>query len=208
MEKSKEIADNMRQYLARRGVSMADAAAKLGVSQQAISNQLSGRKIGPNVARAWAEAFGFRAEYLLTGEGPMMAVDEVTTEGSVPLIPFAVRGGALQGFSDGVTEMDCERIVSPVKGAELAMEVVGDSMAPGYPAGARVLLKSVPSDTFIAWGEVYVIDSVNGPVIKRIMPTDDDGVWELRSDNPDYPPFRIRTEHVRGVWRILLRMIQ
>lgn len=81
-------------------------------------------------------------------------------------------------------------------------------MAPGFPAGARVLLRRVPADTFIAWGEVYVVETVNGPVLKRIMPTDVDTIWELRSDNPAYPPFRVRTEHVRSVWRVLLRMIQ
>lgn len=124
----------------------------------------------------------------------------------VPIVPFAVRGGALQGFSEGVTEMECEKIISPVNGAELAMEVVGESMAPGYPAGTRVLLKKVHA--VIAWGEVYVIDSVDGPVLKRILPTEDENVWELRSDNPEYPPFRINTDNVRGVWRVLLRMIQ
>ena len=137
--------------------------------------------------------------------------DEVPkTDGhTVPLFPFSVRAGSsLNDISEGMTDAACERITSPVRGAELAMEVVGDSMAPAFPAGARVLLKRVPADTFIAWGEVYVVDSVNGPVLKRIMPTDTEDVWELRSDNPDYPPFRIRTAHVRGVWRVLLRMIQ
>lgn len=129
-------------------------------------------------------------------------------EHTVPLVPFAVRGGVSLNDMEGLTPDQCERITSPVRGAELAMEVVGDSMAPAFPAGARVLLKAVPADTFVAWGEVFVLDTVNGPVLKRILPTDDSAVWELRSDNPDYPPFRIRTEHVRGVWRVLLRMIQ
>lgn len=210
MEKEKEIAATLRAFLSENGISMTEAAARLGVSQQAVSNQLSGRKLGQNVARNWAEVFGFRVEYLLTGEGPVMEGDDegMDPETTVPLVPFSVRGGALQGFSDGAMEWECERITSPVAGAELAMEVVGDSMAPGFPAGTRVLLKAVPADTFVAWGEVYVLDTVNGPVLKRIMPTDEGDVWELRSDNPDYPPFRIRTQHVRGVWRVLLRMIQ
>ena len=207
MEREKEIAAAMRRYLAENGISLSEAAARLGVSQQAVSNQLSGRRIGPNVARNWADAFGFRVEYLLSGEGAMLEGDN-TPEQAVPLVPFAVRGGVSLNDMEGMTPEQCERITSPVRGAELAMEVVGDSMAPAFPAGARVLLKAVPADTFVAWGEVFVLDTVNGPVLKRILPTDDSDVWELRSDNPDYPPFRIRTEHVRGVWRVLLRMIQ
>lgn len=128
-------------------------------------------------------------------------------EHTVPIFPFSIRGGAsLNDISEGMAEMEMERITSPVRGAELATEVVGDSMAPGFPAGARVLLKRVQAT--IAWGEVYVLDTSDGQMLKRILPTENENEWELRSDNPAYPPFHIRTEHVRGVWRVLLRMIQ
>ena len=130
----------------------------------------------------------------------------IPTSDSVPIVPYAVRGGALQGFSEGVEEWECERITSPVRGAELAFEVTGDSMAPGFPAGARVLLKRVKS--MVAWGEVHVIDTVDGPVLKRIDQTDDPDVFVLRSDNPAYQPIRIHRSDIRGVWRVLLRMIQ
>lgn len=125
---------------------------------------------------------------------------------TVPIVPYAVRGGALQGFSEGVEEWECERITSPIRGAELAFEVTGDSMSPGFPAGTRVLLKRVKS--MIAWGEVHVIDTVDGPVLKRIDQTEDPDTFILRSDNPAYQPIRIGREDIRGVWRVLLRMIQ
>lgn len=206
MGKEQEIAATMRAFLTENKISMSEAAARLGVSQQAVSNQVSGRKIGQNVARNWADVFGFRVEYLLTGEGPVMEGDDVPAPDTVPIVPYAVRGGALQGFSEGVEEWECERITSPVRGAELAFEVTGDSMAPGFPAGARVLLKRVKS--VIAWGEVHVIDTVDGPVLKRIDQTDDPDTFILRSDNPAYQPIRIGREDIRGVWRVLLRMIQ
>ena len=206
MEKEKEIAATMRAYLAENKISMIEAAARLGVSQQAVSNQVSGRKIGQNVARNWADVFGFRVEYLLTGEGPVMEGDDVPAPDTVPIVPYAVRGGALQGFSEGVEEWECERITSPIRGAELAFEVTGDSMSPGFPAGTRVLLKRVKS--VIAWGEVHVIDTVDGPVLKRIDQTEDPDTFILRSDNPAYQPIRIGREDIRGVWRVLLRMIQ
>ena len=206
MEKEKQIAARMRAYLSENGISLSEAAERLGVSQQAVSNQLSGRKIGQNVARNWSEVFGFRVEYLLTGEGPAMEGEEAPPADSVPIVPYAVRGGALQGFSEGVEEWECERITSPIRGAELAFEVTGDSMAPGFPAGTRVLLKKVRS--VIAWGEVHVIDTVDGPVLKRIDQGGTDGVFILRSDNPAYQPIVVSREEIRGVWRVLLRMIQ
>lgn len=206
MEKEKQIAARMRAYLSENGISLSEAAERLGVSQQAVSNQLSGRKIGQNVARNWSEVFGFRVEYLLTGEGPAMEGEDAPPADSVPIVPYAVRGGALQGFSEGVEEWECERITSPIRGAELAFEVTGDSMAPGFPAGTRVLLKKVKS--VIAWGEVHVIDTVDGPVLKRIDQGGTDGVFILRSDNPAYQPIVVNREEIRGVWRVLLRMIQ
>lgn len=205
MEKEKQIAARMRSFLSENGISMSEAAERLGVSQQAVSNQLSGRKLGPNVARNWADVFGFRVEYLLTGEGPAMESEDAPPADSVPIVPYAVRGGALQGFSEGVEEWECERITSPVRGAELAFEVTGDSMAPGFPAGTRVLLKRVRS--MIAWGEVHVIDTVDGPVLKRIDQGEGD-TFILRSDNPAYQPIVVTREDIRGVWRVLLRMIQ
>ena len=193
---------NLRLFRKANSLTQDDLAGFLGVTKAFISQIENGRVDLPDdkLYRILENANG----WVIPKEMSRKIEEEGTSQ--VPLVPFAVRGGALQGFSEGVTEMDCEKIISPVKGAELAMEVVGDSMAPGYPAGTRVLLKRVRA--VIAWGEVYVIDSIDGPVLKRILPTEDDDVWELRSDNPAYPPFRINTENVRGVWRVLLRMIQ
>ncbi len=193
---------NLRLFRKVNSLTQDDLAEFLGVTKAFISQIENGRVDLPDdkLYRIIRNDNGW-----MIPEETRRKVEEEGTD-QVPLVPFAVRGGALQGFSEGVTEMDCEKIISPVKGAELAMEVVGDSMAPGYPAGTRVLLKRIRA--VIAWGEVYVIDSIDGPVLKRILPTEDDDVWELRSDNPAYPPFRINTENVRGVWRVLLRMIQ
>lgn len=175
--------------------SKGDFAALLGVSQPSLSSALNGDP------RYLTDRLISRVIDVAKGE------EVPDPENTVPLFPFSVRAGAsLNDISEGMTDAQCERITSPVRGAELATEVVGDSMAPAFPAGARVLLARV-RDT-IAWGEVYVLDTTDGQMLKRIMPTDSEDVWELRSDNPAYPPFRIRTRCVRGVWRVLLRMIQ
>lgn len=175
--------------------SKGDFAALLGVSQPSLSSALNGD------TRYLTDRLISRVIDVAKGE------EVPDPETTVPLFPFSVRAGAsLNDISEGMTDAQCERITSPVRGAELATEVVGDSMAPAFPAGARVLLARV-RDT-IAWGEVYVLDTTDGQMLKRIMPTDSEDVWELRSDNPAYPPFRIRTRCVRGVWRVLLRMIQ
>lgn len=205
---SKRITDEVRAYFSGQQMTMAQVAERLGVTPPAVTNQLGGRPFSAKMAHRYADEFGFSVEYLLTGEGSLFPQMEKNLDGAerVPIVPYAVRGGALQGFSEGVEEWECERITSPIRGAELAFEVTGDSMAPGFPAGTRVLLKRVKS--VIAWGEVHVIDTVDGPVLKRIDQGGTDGVFILRSDNPAYQPIVVNREEIRGVWRVLLRMIQ
>lgn len=124
----------------------------------------------------------------------------------VPLIPTGARAGTLADFAEAVKEYDVEKIVSPVRGADYAIQVTGDSMAPEYEPGCHVLIKKVFEDQFIEWGKTYVLDSDNGAVIKKIFPTEDAAVVECRSVNPAYPPFRVRTEHVHGWYRVLMIM--
>lgn len=125
---------------------------------------------------------------------------------TVPLLPTSARAGTLADFSQAVKEYDVEKIISPVKGADYAITVTGDSMAPEYEPGCHVLIKKVFEDQFIEWGKTYVLDSDNGAVIKKIFPTEDASVVECRSVNPAYPPFRVRTEHVHGWYRVLMIM--
>lgn len=133
-------------------------------------------------------------------------VTEQPQEVLVPLLPTSARAGTLADFAEAVKEYDVEKIVSPVRGADYAIQVTGDSMAPEYEPGCHVLIKKVFEDQFIEWGKTYVLDTMNGSVIKKIFPTEDPAVIECRSVNPAYPPFRVRTEHVHGWYRVLMIM--
>jgi len=121
------------------------------------------------------------------------------------VIPYEARGGTIGDYVEGVSEYDCERIVSPIKGADYAMEVTGDSMAPEYPSGSRVLIKKV-SETFIAWNETYVLDTPDGAVIKKVRKTDDPSVVECVSVNPAYQSYTIPRSFIRGWYRVLMVM--
>lgn len=123
---------------------------------------------------------------------------------TVPLLPTSARAGTLADFAQTVTEYDCERIISPVKGADYAIQVTGDSMAPEYEPGCHVLIKKIFEDQFVEWGKTYVLDTMNGSVIKKIFPTEDPAVIECRSVNPKYPPFRVKCEHIHGWYRVLM----
>lgn len=81
--------------------------------------------------------------------------NQETTAKLVPLLPIAAQGGSLNDFVVSVKDSDCEKVVSPIKGAQFAMPVSGDSMAPEYPNGSQIFIKRINEKAFIEWGKVY-----------------------------------------------------
>ena len=124
--------------------------------------------------------------------------------GTVLVLPAEARGGTIADFVDAVHEYDCERIVSPVRGAQYAMQVVGDSMEPEYPNGSRILMKKINEEIFVEWGKVYVLDTENGALLKKIRKTEKADVVECVSLNSKYDSFTINTQYIHGWYRVLM----
>lgn len=122
----------------------------------------------------------------------------------VLVIPTGARAGTLADFSTSVAQYDCERMVTPIKGADFAIQVTGDSMSPEYPSGSVVLIKKINENAFIEWGKTYVLDTENGAVIKNIRRTDNPQVIECVSLNPAYQPFTMETKYINGWYRVLM----
>ena len=135
-------------------------------------------------------------------------VEKTTSEEKlkqIPILPIAAQGGSLNDFTRSVKEYDCEWMSSPIPDADFAIEVAGDSMAPEYPAGARVLIKRINESAFIEWGKVFVIDTENGVVLKKVVPADDDNCIRCVSINPhpNYAPFNIPKTSIYGMYVVL-----
>lgn len=124
----------------------------------------------------------------------------------VPVLPISAQGGSLNDFTMSVKDYDCEKIISPVKDADFAICVAGESMSPEYPSGSQILIKKINEKAFIHWGNVFVLDTCNGTVIKRLFPTDKPGIIQCKSINPEFPPFEVDLKDVFGVYRVLLCM--
>lgn len=126
----------------------------------------------------------------------------------VPLVPVEAHAGKLSEFSDGVNDYDCEMVVSPVRGASFAIQVTGDSMAPAYPSGAKILCQRVDESAFIEWGRVYLLDTVNGAILKQVRKSERPGCVLCCSLNtaPEYEPFEVDTQHILAWYRVLMIM--
>lgn len=154
-------------------------------------------------------------EMLITGDsegtletpGDSETSEEITAT-LVPLLPIAAQGGSLNDFVVSVKESDCEKVVSPIRGADFAMPISGDSMAPEYPNGSQIFIKRINEKAFIEWGKVYVLDTCNGVVVKVLVPSQKDGYVRCVSINTDpiFAPFEVAWEDIHGVYRVLLCM--
>lgn len=118
----------------------------------------------------------------------------------IPLIPFSAMAGAFKG-EISVMEYECERYVIPdFKGADFLMRVKGDSMQPTYYAGDLVACQRVPlNDLFFQWNKTYVLDTVQGAIIKRIRRGSDNNHILIVSDNTAYEPFELSKDQFNGV---------
>ena len=169
-----------------------DFAQLLGVSQNTISAAKNGDE------RYLTRSLIEKIEMLLGKPS------EVGNTESIPVIPTEAIAGTLGEFAESIHAYDCERMVSPIKNADYAIKVCGDSMSPEIPNGSQILIKKIFEEEFVEWGKIFCLDTRNGAVIKRIYPTENPEVVECRSTNPDYPPFRINVKSINGWYRVLM----
>lgn len=172
-------------------------------------------KVYPNLNMTW----------LLLGEGCMLRDDSVVKNTSynlpelpkettkkdpqskiVPLIPISAQGGSLNDFSISVMNYECEKVVSPMMDVDFAISISGDSMAPEYPSGCQVLIKRINESAFIEWGKVYVLDTCNGIIIKKLMPSESPDKVLCVSINPAYPKFEVAFKYIQGIYRVMMVM--
>lgn len=133
--------------------------------------------------------------------------DEIPEKFMTCLVPMSAMGGSLVGFEEsGVRREDCEKVVSPIADADWAVPVCGDSMEPEYPNGSRVFVKQINPGDFIQWGNVFVLDTTNGLIIKMVMQSDKKDCIKCVSLNPSgrYQPFDVPMRTVRAMYRVLL----
>lgn len=67
-----QIGEAIRIHLENRGLLQRDVAEALNITQGAVSAYYRGKPFGKNAAQKWSDAFGFRVNWLLTGEGNML----------------------------------------------------------------------------------------------------------------------------------------
>lgn len=187
-------------------------ASLIGVSEANVRNYKNGVMPKADFLEKIARSFDININWLLTGEGNMLRSESEKKENipvahpsdspmeGIPLIPISAMAGAFTG-EQTVLEYECERFVVPTfKGAEFLISVKGSSMYPKYNSGDIVACKHLPMDElFFQWNKVYVLDTDQGPLIKRVKPGSDKDHVLIVSDNERYEPFELPLDRIYHV---------
>jgi phage repressor protein C with HTH and peptisase S24 domain len=151
-------------------------------------------------------------EWVITGKGSMLKSNQEKENDvpfakptskpgeGIPLIPASAMAGVCTG-DISVTEIECERYVVPVfRDADFLIPVKGSSMLPKYSSGDIIACTKLPlNDLFFQWNKVYVLDTVQGPLVKRIAKGSSDDTVLLISENPTYKPFELPKNQLRAI---------
>lgn len=192
------ILSRINEIASNEGIKLSAIEATIGASRGVLSKAI---KNNTDISSKWVGLIcvnfpKYSSHWLMTGEGPMLKSDaqynhntELTSQISgIPLIPT----NAMAGFFTGeviINEVDCERINLPGIKADFAIPVCGDSMTPLYLSGDMVVCQFVNlSDMFFQWGKVYVINTNQGVLLKKVRPGKSQNTIKLISENRDYDP--------------------
>lgn len=217
LQRIQRIADN-------EGIKITALEKIIGASKGVLSRAISN---GTDIQTKWIQSIvenypRYSADWLLTGHGSMLKTEPTPPMGDkdspkedddspvalhtdnpkegIPLIPINAMAGAMMG-EQTVMDYECERYVVPLfKGAEFLIQVKGSSMYPKYSSGDVVACKRVPmTDLFFQWNKVYVLDTNQGALIKRIKRGSDADHILIVSDNKDYEPFELPLRCINNV---------
>lgn len=185
-------------------------ANAIGVTPSVVDNIVGKRQGKPSfdVVEKVSALAEINIDWLITGKGDMLKSSKgikPTKDGTgIPLIPVEAMAGCFTG-SQTVLLQECDHYVVPAfKNADFLIYVRGDSMQPRYYSGDMVACKMLsPTDLFFQWGKVYVLDTDQGALIKKVEQGTDDETITLVSENENYKPFQIPR---RAVYHIAIVM--
>lgn len=198
----------------------AQFAKLLGVSAQTISAWIARNTFDAELI--YAKCRYVDSSWLLTGEGAMLQetennnaptskhtveiahqVPHGSSEG-IPLIPLDAVAGFPAESGGGVRLEDCERYVIPEfenKGANFLIRVSGDSMVPLYYSGDLLACRKITDIRFFQWGTVYVLETSQGVLVKRVQESIDhaDSILCVSENSSVHHPFLLPRDDIRSL---------
>lgn len=188
--------EDLKKRLQKEGFILADVAKKLTMSPQHLNQALSAADVKSGLLERISKGLSISISSLYGETFSVSPAGELR-----PRIPLTAIAGRLPDITSSVTLADCEmlpavRLLPPYK---CTIIIQGDSMEPKFEGGDEIAIREVVD--YIEWGKTYVLDTEDGPVLKRLY--DDGDSFRCVSYNPDYPPFTIEKQKVYRVFKVV-----
>lgn len=221
-QKINQIKQRILQLIDVKGISKREFCKIIGINPSHLGNSnLKSDFSGDILSKILLNFKEVSSDWLLTGNGHMLkntsvesikSINKDNQENIIPAKPTSpsdpkgiplIPTYAMAGFFTGdlqVLECDCEHFIIPTfKGADFLIPVKGASMEPKYSSGDLVACKKMAIDTFFQWNKVYVLDTEQGPLIKRINEGAKKDTLLICSENPQYPPFELKRSLIHNI---------
>lgn len=215
------IGNTIKDYFSEIGMSQMEAANLLGVQQAAVSNQLNGRPFGKHSAAKWNKVFGFRVNWLLTGEGPMFDANEnghkkeysnfddhpeLNHDNDIPVIPARLfRAPEIDTYEYVMNSPSVEKLppVPHFQKHDMFATCPGDAMAPKIRRGYLIALRRMPEGSTIINGEVYVVDTRSQGMFLRKIVDNGESLTFIAENRQAFPDFELPYTDVINIFRVV-----
>ena len=223
-----KILTRIQAIAANEGIAIGALERTIGAGKGVLSRAINN---GTDIQSKWLQIIvdnypQYSAEWLLTGKGAMLKnstpkspevvikkVDSNSKEG-IPLIPLDAVAGFPATDSSFAYMESCERYTIPEfqdKGADFIIRVSGDSMIPLYYSGDLIACHKIHDIRFFQWGTVYVLETSQGVLVKRVMESieHDDCILCASENDTVHRPFLLPKDDIRSMSTIvgLIRIV-
>lgn len=213
-----EIHNAFKRERIRINYTQGDLSEALNVTQSLISKIETGNSTPTiDILKKMVE-LGADFSDILTGEGSMLKSDKIDSNAEIvhfnnipepkPHIDDSYADcGIPHGFSVAIKASDCELVSIPFISSnyDFSIRARGDSMINRTNPNRSIKDKDIiicklwKSRTHIRWGEVYALATVDGVVIKKVLPVDGD-MTKIRCESfnkeDNFPDYTLSIEEI------------
>jgi len=204
------VKERLKAFIRHTGIRQSAFEARCGLSNgyvNSISVSISNDKL-ENISKEFRE---LNTVWLMMGEGKMIkgvSYNAVGLESEllndppekyIPLIPVDAMAGDANGDNQ-IMEYETQKYLIPAfADADFLIQVRGNSMWPKYNSGDLVACKRIQTNSFFQWNKVYVIDTEQGALVKRVKRSKIENHILIVSENQSYEPFDLNNAEIRAL---------
>lgn len=205
------VKDRLKAFCESKKINIAEFERLSGLSNgyvNSISVSIGNRGL-EKISTAFPE---LNMVWLKMGEGSMLKNNTYKTtedtqlhtaqepeEKYLRLIPVDAMAGEANGDTQ-IMEYETQKFLVPTfRDADFLIPVRGNSMWPKYNSGDLVACKRLSDYNFFQWNKVYVLDTCQGALVKRIKKSSIEGHILCVSENPSYEPFDLNIQDIRAL---------